>query len=619
MHNITYLVTVKSGCLNFFQKTIATSYLLLMCAVSFAQNTERADTLSVSAKLLDKQTNEKIPFATVYNRRTGKGTISNLEGDFALTNLEKNDTLQISFVGYHQGYVLVTKSLNNSTYYLNKKAELLNEVIITADKSYLYDLIIACKKRKYKNIQQAKTYFMLASEINGKQTELVECYYNGEYSGYDIEDLSLKNGRIGLAEFNKQYFISTESSKSIILHKLFSSNENFPASAFQYNLAKLKRLFDLQLVTTYLEAGEKIYVIDFTPTDTSKSYFEGKVWINSGSSQIVKVILEANNTKIYPFVPIWSQDSLLRVDLQITKTYQNTEQYVQLNSIDFSYKLHYKRTDSLTAHDYHINTNCVLFPFDYDHLFDLPKFEFSSSQYEDYRKINAVPYNPFFWQNIDEFKLKALTNKGNSFINTEATLSKRELFEPNALLQKGLFQFSYVFWSKDRLQFRADLGKEEPIKKTEVGPIPAEQYHLEANIYLDVNTFNDSTNVLTKSIFDPFKSYYRIPITEEGRAFINMYFDMVEIQRRKLEVQLAGKESIDEIMAIYADAMTELEAVSKTFLKDLNHGTNREGLEKWIKIIKNNLEVDNYEIFNLVKYKGDVKENKGDEPVRQSR
>ena len=601
---------MKHGFQNLVKTSIVTSLLLLMCAFAFSQTADRSDTLYVSIKLLDKQTLEKIAYATVFNRRTGKGTITNLEGDFALANLNHGDTLQISFVGYNPGNLILTQSLTNTLFYLDRKTELLNEVIISADNSYLYDMIIACQKSKYKNTQQAKTYFMLASEIDGKQTELVECYYNGTYTGYDTEDLNLKNGRIALAPFNNQFFISTESSKSIIQHKLFSRNANFPASPFQFNLAKLKRNYELRLVSTYLNDHEKIYVIDFSPADTSRSFFEGRVWINAGRSQIVKVTLEATNTHMYPFTPIWPLDSLLQVDLQITKTYQNTEKEVQLNSIDFNYKLHYKQTDSSNANDYLVNTNCVLFPYDYADLFVLPQFDFPNRGYADYRRINAVPYNDFFWDSIDEFKMKDITNKSESFIHNHATLSKREIFEPNVFSQRGLFEYSYAFWGKDRLHFRADLGKDTPLQTAKVGTIPAEQYHLEAQIYLDVNAFNDSINVLTESIFDPFKSYYHIPITEEGRAFINMYFDMVEIQRRKLVKRLDGIESIDEIMAIYAESKTELEATSRTFLKDLNHGTNREGLEKWIKIILDNLEVDNYELFNLVKVSGDVIEVK---------
>ena len=52
--------------------------------------------------------------------------------------------------------------------------------------------------------------------INNEQVELVECYYNGEFSGYDTKMLHLKNGRIALNEFNNTILHKKSTPASIV-------------------------------------------------------------------------------------------------------------------------------------------------------------------------------------------------------------------------------------------------------------------------------------------------------------------------------------------------------------------------------------------------------------------
>ena len=131
----------------------------MSCYSAFGQNLPEPDSLVVSATILDKESSEPIPYATIYNQTTGKGTISKFTGYFSLDGISVNDTLIISSIGYEKKYIIVTlSSILNPVIYLPSKTELLNEVTILADNSFLYDLIKKTKKLISPKIPKHITY-----------------------------------------------------------------------------------------------------------------------------------------------------------------------------------------------------------------------------------------------------------------------------------------------------------------------------------------------------------------------------------------------------------------------------------------------------------------------------
>ena len=150
-------------------------------------------------------------------------------------------------------------------------------------------MVSKCRKSATYKRKKAKTYFELETHIKNKQVELVECYYNGEFEGYDLQNLALKNGRIALALYGNRFFVSTETSNALNMHKLFDYNDFFPRSPFDLNKKKLKKRYTLRLAKKYKdEQSNTIYVVTFFPKENSKNAFEGKVWIDSLEKSIVK-------------------------------------------------------------------------------------------------------------------------------------------------------------------------------------------------------------------------------------------------------------------------------------------------------------------------------------------
>lgn len=103
-------------------KTYFTFAFLFGTCFSFAQ--------SISGTLIDKKTNETIPFATV---QIGEdyGVVTNQEGDFNINiaNFQPTDSLVFSFMGYDRKAIAI-KDFEDGKVYLEKNVEQLDEVLL---------------------------------------------------------------------------------------------------------------------------------------------------------------------------------------------------------------------------------------------------------------------------------------------------------------------------------------------------------------------------------------------------------------------------------------------------------------------------------------------------------
>ena len=573
----------------YFAFTISPSLLI-------AQTESKADTLSISAQLLDQNNREALPYVTVYNKNTARGTVTNLDGHFTLKHLTLGDTLLFSYVGYKRKQLIVKKSLVDTTIRMQSNTQVLSEFTIFADDSYLYDLVAGCKKAQTIPPLEAKTYYVLESEVNAKQVELVECYYNGKFTGYDVDELALKQGRLALDRQGNRFFISTESSRAFYLHKAFGKNAYFPISPLQLNKKQLKRKFNLSLASVYLaEDSTKVSIIDFAPTDTLGGYFEGRLWIDGVNRRLIKLEFNQQNATIHPFLPGGYAETITQVNLNISKTFQLINDFPYVNSIDFDYVVSYETTDSIPLQ---AKTNVVLYAYDYSDRFALPRFQFSEGRHEDYRNINAIPYNTFFWNQIKEFEIEEVRAKNELFITNHSEVTNQDLFASGSLFEKGFLEHPYIFWKEDRVVFRPASVDTIDYSKY-AGIPPAKRYNLEAQIYLDVTTLNDSTQVITKTILDPYKTFYYFQITPAGAAFINMYFDLVEVYRRQLQNQIDALPDKKGVYALYAENQKQLEQATRSFFKEVERGTNPRAMMKWNRFIKEEIDVDNLLIFQL--------------------
>lgn len=546
--------------------------------------------VTIQCQILDGVTKQPLPYAQILVVALKKGTITNTEGFFKINELQSDEMLRISFIGYQNLLISAGAAANSSTIFLQPKTEILNAVTIVSDTDFLYDLILKSKKTQNNKTASARTYLELETEINDQPIELLEGYYTGDFKDYDVKDLNLKNGRVFIKPMDSVYFLSTETTKAIYSYNQYEKNPYFPYSPFELNEKKLKKNYTLKLLKRYYDEDKAlIYVIYFQPKNNPKSAFEGTVWIDSARTHLRKMELEIKDANTYPLKTIHANDSIQRMDLTIRKNFTNIDGESYVKSLDFDYQLTYKRT---SAEPFTVTSKAVLFAYDFDSLFVLPKFDFPDIVYQDYHHIFSVPYNDFFWENVSDFNYKFQTDLRASFTNDKTLLSNKN----TGVLNQPLIAYQFIIWSDIRLDF-SGIGQKNI--GNSYSTYADDQYQIELQHYLDYNTFNDSLSIQTATILDPVNSFYNLPVSASSKAFLNIYFDCMEIERRILDTKLRLCTTEAEIESVYDSELSRIDTSSKKILALLKHGFNKDAMLFYNRYVFENLGIDNLAFFNV--------------------
>ncbi|MDX2360860.1 MAG: carboxypeptidase-like regulatory domain-containing protein [Crocinitomicaceae bacterium] len=568
--------------------------VLFISGSSFGQNADLS--YSIRAIVIDSLSAKPIPFASLYVEGSSNGTISNYQGEVELEGVHKEDVLICSYTGYDKKSIAAKFAIHADTIYLTRSAQLIDEVMVLADDAFLYDLILESKKTQSTKPRTSKTYFELETFEGEQQLELFQAYYNGSYSGYEVNGLALKNGRCALSPTTKRVFISIATSKVMYMHKLFQESDYFPTNPMELKRRKLFKYYQLRLSSKYIDNNSRtIYKILCVPKIDDGKYFETAVWIDSASSQLLKVSLKINDAQRHPF-ELWAGNhDPDDVDIEITKTYLELEGKMYVQSIDFDYSFtHISQFDST----YNMNTRAILYAYDYTNEFDLPLFRETKDHYNsDYHRIQMIPYHNAFWKCTNEFKIKNDAVHENTFLADSSTFSSTDLRGRYGLGGDDRQLLTpFKTWSKNRIRLRNT--REETTFST-APTIAARQYNLKALLYLDINELCDSLQFTSATVFDTYESYYHLPINNQSLAFINLYFDLMEIQRRKLDMKLNACKNLQEMKAAYQEILAASNVLTEKYIKEVQRGTNWASFVEWNALVVNELGIDNISFFGL--------------------
>jgi hypothetical protein len=292
----------------------------------------------------------------------------------------------------------------------------------------------------------------------------------------------------------------------------------------ELNRRKLFKSYDLTLSSKYKDQDNRtVYQINCHPKIKSGRYFETSVWIDSATSNLLKASFRIENAQIHPFELIsLVHNTLDTVNIEITKTFHEIENKMYIKSVDFNYSMTIQTRDESIFTN---TTRAILYAYDYMDEFALPHFlddeDFYSS---DYNRIQTIPYNDLFWKCTNEFTVKNTNVHENTFLKDSMAIASTDM-KVNEISKRPVYT-TYIGWSRNRI----NLIQHEDAKATN-NNIAVLQYNLEAAIYLDINELCDSLQYNTVTVIDTYKSYYHLPKTDESLAFINMYYDLIEIQR----------------------------------------------------------------------------------------
>lgn len=579
-------------------------YLLLACFAWLFPHFGQAQDAVVEGKVIDASNGQGLPFGhVVIKNRPSVISTTNQNGGFSIT-ARAGDTLTVSYVGYRTSHAPIRDVNSKVLLRLDPRSIAIGTVEITEESDFLYALLSRSRTSKSPYTEKAKSYLFLESAIEGKTTEMIEAYYNGQFKGYDLESLALKNGRIGLQSFESQYFINMASSRAVMMHALLSQSDYFPESPLGKSKRKLKKTFKLTYSNRFKnEQNGVVYQIDFRPKENPRRHFEGSVWIDSASANIQKIEMQAADTYMHPFVPLFPDAKIEKIDLFIRKTFTKKGDFMYPREIDFNYEMVYRRANGAMSN---IKTKSLLYAFQYEEEFNLPYIYFPEGMSNDYRKINALPQNLYFWSH-KPFLFKDEEGKVESFFNSDSTLLANDVVY-SKMNRRSFFEHPYVIWRGNRIRMRnMERVKQDPIAlakqkencHAEEIDVPIDGYHLEVQLFMDLYDWDDSLYISTAAIFDPFESYFYAEHDKTTTVFLNIYFDLAEIQNRKLHQALRGVNKVEKAKATYEDINQEFKEISKAYFSTVMKGKDRSALMSWNDLVREKLGIDNVAIFGL--------------------
>jgi hypothetical protein len=563
--------------------------------------------------VLDAKTREPLPYCAIAIKYKVSGCLTNEEGIFQLNANAETDTFLLSYVGYKPKQIAVNEFVKNTVILLDRKESLLNEVVVYSNDDYVYEVFETCRKklRESKNTE-SKVYFVLESTINSQATELLESYYNGNFNNYALNQLRFKNGRAGLASYNDRFFINANTSKAFSFFNLLDQNEHLPASPFQYDKRHLKKYYTLKIKSVY-DSEKPLYCIEFIPVLSNGKKFSGEVWIEKGTGELKKITLTVFNTKLHPFLPLFKETGTIKdASMQITRSYQNSSGTNQPDHIDFNYQLNYQHihTSSLvnknTDSSFTLNCKGLMYFYDFDKPFITPYFSYDSEM-SDYRKITSLTYNEYFWTSNAGLVYSNKMRKGISYFKTNGILINYKNSSNTNFYEGKLFENNYIIWSeKKRISLKKNKLKNDTTLNTSSNGLNfiTNQYQLKAQLFLDLNPMGDSIQHFSASIFDVYDTFYNLPEEPFTNCFINIYFDLFEIERRKMESAMSkNRFSATQIDSLYKRCAAHLETETAQYLKEVERGKNTAALEKWNNYVYEHLFINNMELFELTKRK----------------
>ncbi|MEL6135090.1 MAG: hypothetical protein AAFR59_17160, partial [Bacteroidota bacterium] len=243
-------------------------------------------------------------------------------------------------------------------------------------------------------------------------------------------------------------------------------------------------------------------------------------------------------------------------------------------------------------------TTAYLRAYDYRSTFEAPRFTFTQALLQDYRDITVAPYDTIFWDRVNEFRFFERAKEVEDFIGKY----KVEDNFKDLSLGADIFQleYPYITWRPERILIK-EVGPEVLEKYTSSPAIERDRYKLGCKLYFDVSQLSDTLIYQLRAVIDPIETYYYFPITAIDHVFINLYFDLLEVERRKLDraTQELEDQSLKAIDALYTQSQQRYKLTTRRYISEVQRGKNVVALKKWNEKVKDALGIDNMALFQV--------------------
>lgn len=254
---------------------------------------------SISGVIVDEESDDPLPFATVGIKSKGKGTVANNNGEFGLKISESNikDTLSVSYLGYIGREIPVEKALgNNFTIKMRKEFISIPEILIrTQAPQEIITKALDNIPENYGKTPAMLTAFYREGVMKKQElqvySEAILQIYKSAYSG------SLLNDQIKVLKSRKIENLGIHDTLAIRLKAGLSTCMDLDGvrNIFDFISMSSMKEYTYRISDIVSFDEESAYVIDFEQkAGVNFPLFEGTMYINTSDYAILQVDFELN-------------------------------------------------------------------------------------------------------------------------------------------------------------------------------------------------------------------------------------------------------------------------------------------------------------------------------------
>jgi len=377
----------------------------------------------ITGLIVDDETSEALPFATIGLLNTGRGTVSNNNGEFGLkiTPDLLNDTLFISYLGYFGREVPVRQSLgNNFTISMKREFISIPEIIIRNQiPQEVISKVLKAIPQNYGNTPAFLTGFYREGVLKKYElqtySEAVLQIYKSSYSGSLLGDQIkvFKSRKIENTDRSDTLAVRLKAGLSTCL-ALDGAKNIFDFLSFESLPDYIFRITD---IVTYDE--EAAYAIEFEQREyVDLPLYKGIIYINTVDYAILHAEFELNQALIHQM-----KDSFVSNSTRGFNTRPLSVKYsVTYRKVNDRYFLSHVRGDLLFSS----KQKKKLFNTQFKVFFELAITEIDLKNVTRFEREELAPihsifsktinsYDPLFWGDLDFLRpednlLQALRN-----------------------------------------------------------------------------------------------------------------------------------------------------------------------------------------------------------------
>jgi hypothetical protein len=255
--------------------------------------------VSIGGKIIDAETSEPLPYATIGISHRGRGTVTNFNGDFILRISEDcfEDTLTVSYVGY-VNRLLPVKSLpgNVMTITLDRDFIPIPEIIIRAqDPMLILRRTISSVASNYGTTPALLTGFYREGVYRKKEpqiySEAVVKIYKSPYAR------SLQNDQIKVIRSRKIENLEAKDTLAVRLKAGLSATLSLDGMRHLFDFLDPESFgtYEYHLTDIVTIDGQTAYVISFKQKDWVKeALMQGDIYINVDNYSVILAEFEVN-------------------------------------------------------------------------------------------------------------------------------------------------------------------------------------------------------------------------------------------------------------------------------------------------------------------------------------